>query len=123
MLTSEELGTKLVGPPKVPRSMSLYWWCFDLWSGDGFSCAAMPTGMASAANRNTTVIHIHVRDFMFFSSLLRKWRFKLARSGIANKNLRQVHTPERRGRGLAAPPRQEINAEPSLIARSWRLAG
>ena len=31
----------------------------------------MPTGMASAANRYTTVVHIHVRDFMFLSSFLR----------------------------------------------------
>jgi hypothetical protein len=53
--------------------------------------------MASAANRYSTVVHIHVRDFMFFSSLLREWRFRLAQSGIANENLWQVHAPERRG--------------------------
>jgi hypothetical protein len=51
-------------------SMSLYWWCFGLWSFDGLSCAAMPIGIASAANRYTAVAHVHVRDFMFFSSLL-----------------------------------------------------
>src|SRR5580700_157415 len=72
--------------------MSLYWWCLCLCSCDGLPCAAMPTCIASAANRYTTVVHIHVRDFMFFSSLLREWRFRLARSGIAEEN---VHAPER----------------------------
>src|SRR5271165_3938269 len=90
MFTSEEFGTKLVGPPNVPRSMSLYWWCFDLCSCDGLSCAAIQTGIASTPKRDTTVVHIHVRDFMFFSSSLREWRFRLARSGIADENLGQV---------------------------------
>jgi hypothetical protein len=40
---------------------------------------------------------MHMRDFMFFSSLLREWRFRLARSGIADENLQQVQTPERKG--------------------------
>src|SRR5271167_4112313 len=82
---------------------AVYFWCLSLSSW--LSCAAVQTGMASAANRYTTVIHIHVRDFMFFSSLLREWRFRLARSGIPDENLQQVHAPGRRG--IPIPDRQE----------------
>src|SRR6516164_8203970 len=51
--------TWLFGPPNVPMSMSLYWWCFGLWSCNGLSCAAMPTGIARAANSVITTTDDH----------------------------------------------------------------
>ena len=46
----------------------------------------MPTGIASAANRKGAVVHIHVRDFIFFSSSLREWRL----NAYPERNLRGV---------------------------------
>src|SRR5664280_1668507 len=90
------------------------------------------------ATRSTTIRlkmlpSVHVRDFMFFSSLLREWRFGLARSGIADKNLQQVQAPERRRTPIAssAPATMRRVLHPSffclagilLVARCCRLAG
>src|SRR5271157_5236310 len=85
--------------------MSLYCLCLGLWYSDGSSCAAIPTGTTNAANRYTTVLHIHVRDFMVFSSLLREWRFRLARSGG--------------GYRLAVPPRQKCAGCPTQASLAW----
>jgi hypothetical protein len=73
--------------------------------------------IASAANNDTSIVHIHVRHFMFFSSLLREWRFGLARSGIADENLQQVHAPERRGYRLPIPSRQKTAERPSFALK------
>src|ERR1022692_2072900 len=103
--------------------MNLYCWCLGLGSCDWVSCAAMPTGIASAANRYTTVIHIQVRDFMFFSSLLREWRSWLARSEIADENLRQVQAPERAGIPITSSAPARTVPELELVRRSSRLTG
>ena len=79
--------------------------------------------MASAANRDTTVIHIHVRDFMFFSSLLREWRFRLARSRIADENWQQVQAPERRGIPISSSAPARKVPELDLIRWRCRLPG
>jgi hypothetical protein len=47
----------------------------------------------------------------------------LARSGIADEHLQQVHKPERMGIPINSFARARIVAEPKLIARSRWLAG
>jgi hypothetical protein len=47
-------------------------------------------------NRSPRCVHIHVQNFHTLL-LIRERRFRLARNGIADENLQQVHTPERRG--------------------------
>jgi len=72
-------------------------------------------------NRYTTVIHIQVRDFMFSSSLLREWRFRLARSGIADENLLQVQAPERRGIPISSSAPAKCRVPTQAVLLGWEL--
>src|SRR5580704_10389002 len=63
------------------------------FAGEG----VMENRVISAANRYTTLIHIHVRDFIFFSSELVTGDSDLPRVRIADENREQVHKPERKG--------------------------
>src|SRR5664280_1517170 len=69
----------------------------------------MPTGIASAANTDTAVVHIQVRDFMFFSSSLREWRFGLPGAESAMRTCNKFK--RRSGGGIpshgSAPARED----------------
>jgi hypothetical protein len=48
-------------------SPSLYVWCFSLGASDGLFCAAVATGIASAATKAIAVMYVNFLDFMVCS--------------------------------------------------------
>ena len=88
---------KLLGPPSVPRSMSLYVWCLGLLIL-AMNFLARPCLSASPARRLET-LRASTSRYVVSSSFplfVGCGDSALARSGIASENSYEVREPERK---------------------------